>query len=71
MCLSPSLEVNKESAYIKVVAKLDRACLQITARELFFSKAFLCKMPDRLNSDFFFLHMPVMGIGIILLLRKV
>lgn len=71
MCLSPSLEVNKESAYIKVVAKVDRACLQISARELFFSKAILCKMPDSFNSDFFFLQMPVMGISIILLLRKV
>lgn len=53
MCLSPSLEVNKESAYIKVVAEVDRACLQITAWELFFSKAFLCKMPESFNSDFF------------------
>lgn len=54
MCLSPSLEVNKESAYIEVVAEVDRACLQITTRELFYSKALLWKIPDSFNSDFFF-----------------
>ena len=34
--LSPSLEINKEYAYKTMVAKVDRACLQITAQELFF-----------------------------------
>lgn len=70
MYLFPSLEVNKESAYIKVVAKVDRFCLQIINQELFFSKALLCKMPDSFNFDFF-LQVPVMGIGIILFHRKV
>lgn len=73
MCLSPSLEVNKESTYIKVVAEVDRVCLQITALpgNYFFSEDFLCKMPASFNSEFFFLQIPVMGIHIILLLRKV
>ena len=53
MYLFPSPEVNKESAYIKVVAKVERFCLQITAQELLFSKALLCKMPDSFNFDFF------------------
>jgi hypothetical protein len=51
--LSPSLEINKESAYKTMVAKVGRACLQVTAQELFFSKALLCKMPGRFNFDSF------------------
>lgn len=35
-CAVPSVEVNKASAYIKVVAEVDRACMYITGQELFF-----------------------------------
>lgn len=45
MCLSPSLEVNKEFAHREVVADVDLACLQITVQELFFSNTHFCKMP--------------------------
>lgn len=53
MPVSPA-EVNKESAYIKVVAEVDRDCLQITAQELLFFKALLCEMPDGFNPEIFF-----------------
>lgn len=69
MCLSPSLEINQKSAYVKVVAEVDRACLQITTQELFFLKPFYVKS-QTVSILKFFLQMPVLGIGIILFHKK-